>query len=172
MARLQETIEGCKAFTNPFLDINNRQKSLSMAGEVLLKHFKCGFFRVLRQSIVDSFILYPLSSPSTHSSHIDLQSHDNKMIYCHCMWTDSRSAWHIITWTTNLISTNGLPNIVLAMCSSAGFNISRWLYQQIVCWFGFRVKGMGWRWNGPAIQTLTQYANCWHHTQQNRKLLL
>lgn len=160
---LQETNERCKAFTN--LDIKDRQKKHN--------HYqwqvKCFWsilnvtYRVLRQSIVPAFKikLYPSSSPSAHwfaQSFYD--THDNKMIYCHCMWTDSRSAWHI-NLNFKLNFHQWLANIVLAMCSSAGFNISRWLYQQIVCWFGFRVKGMGWRWNGPAIQIcklLTSYS--------------
>lgn len=93
----------------------------------------------------------------THTSHTDLHSHDDKIIYCHCVWTDSRSAWHIhLNYKLN--SHRWLANIVPAMCSgqmtSAGFIIDPWLYQQVVRWFGFRVKDV---WNGDEMVKLFKH---------------
>lgn len=150
IARLQET--GYRLLHIILLIL--KERSLSYAGEVLAKHFKCCISKSLIVFPIQSNDIFHLHS-NTHITHWYAQSRQQNYLLPLCVNRQQ------VTLNYKLIFHRWLANIVPAMFSgqmtSAGL-IERWLYQQVVCWFGLRVKDE-WRWNGPTIQAFKQYAN-------------
>lgn len=139
--------QNCKRFfTNNSLDIKSNPYHMQK---------RC-LWRILNVSVFYRF-------PITSNYILHLHSHS----YITHWFAQSRQQNYLLPLCVNrqqvslnykLNSHRWLANIVPAMCSgqmtSAGFIIDPWLYQQVVRWFGFRVKDV---WNGDEMVKLFKH---------------